>query len=60
MSAVPVGTDLLRRMYVQIVLGTPKDQFPWPLDAEASELWDQLAAEVDQALAAGYILEVPS
>ena len=59
MTAVAVDADLLRRMYVQIVLGTPKDQFPWPLDDEASALWDQPAAEVDEARAAGHILDVP-
>jgi hypothetical protein len=57
---VAVDGDLHRCIYVQGVLDCPKDQFPWALEAEASALWDQQAAEVEQAVAAGLILEVPS
>ena len=35
-------------IYVQIALGTRKEDAPWPLDAEASAQWDEIAARVQE------------
>jgi predicted ABC-type ATPase len=41
-----VSVELIDAMYTQIVLGTTKDGFAWPLTDEASALWDEIAADV--------------
>lgn len=40
-------------IYVQVALGTRKEDAPWPLDAEASAQWDQIAAQVREILDRG-------
>jgi predicted ABC-type ATPase len=41
-----VSVELIDAMYTQIVLGTAKNDFAWPLSDEASALWDEIAADV--------------
>lgn len=48
-----VDADLVGRMIVQIALGTPKENFGEPLDADADALWDEMAAEVAEITTAG-------
>jgi hypothetical protein len=40
-------------VYVQVALGTRKENAPWPLDAEASAQWDEIAARVQEILDRG-------
>jgi hypothetical protein len=40
-------------IYVQVALGTRKEEAPWPLDAEATAQWDQIAAQVQEMLDRG-------
>lgn len=40
-------------IYVEVALGTRKEDAPWPLDAEASAQWDQIAAQVQEILDRG-------
>jgi hypothetical protein len=40
-------------IYVQIALGARKEDAPWPLDAEASAQWDEIAARVREMLDRG-------
>jgi hypothetical protein len=43
---VPVDADEAEHIYVQVVLGTPKDQAPFRLTPDGEAFWDQLAADV--------------
>jgi hypothetical protein len=54
-----VDAELVNRMLVQIALGTPKENFGVPLDADADALWDQMAAEVNVITTAGGAVDVP-
>jgi hypothetical protein len=53
-----VDNELLQRMYVKIANGTAKADFPWKLDAEASEVWDRIEREVASLRAQGVGLEM--
>ena len=55
-----MDSDLVIRMYVQIANGDSKADSIVPLDAEADALWDRIAAEVADAKAAGFMLDVPN
>lgn len=55
-----VDAKLVDRMVVQIALGTPKDRFPGELDAEASALWDAIAADVEAVAGSGHPSDGPS
>lgn len=52
-----VTSEQVDDMYTQIVLGRSKADYG-PLDPEASELWDRIAAEVDQADERGDIFQM--
>jgi hypothetical protein len=40
-------------LYVQIALGGRREATPWPLDAEASALWDPIVVQVRDILDRG-------
>ena len=50
----------VERIYVEIVLGIPKDQSQVQLDAELDAIWDQVATEVEQMKAEGKQFEIPT
>jgi hypothetical protein len=53
-----VPFDEVQRMYVKIANGVRKEDYPYPLSAEASKLWDKIEAQVKEILDRGDGLEV--
>jgi hypothetical protein len=45
-----LDTEEIEHIYVQVMLGTPKDQYP-QLSEDGSRFWDELAAEVERRTA---------
>jgi hypothetical protein len=54
-----ITAENMQKIYVQVVLGTPKWNSPFPLSQEMSEFWDQIAEEVRQIKASGGVLDFP-
>ena len=55
-----VDSDVAARMLAQIVNGVSKEDSTVHLDDEHGALWDEMAAEVAEARAAGKIVDIPA
>ena len=42
-----MDTDVLSKIYAQVVGGLPKEQSKYVTDDESSNFWDSIAAEVE-------------
>ena len=55
-----IDSEKVERIYVEILLGIPKDHSQVELDAQYDAVWDRIAVEVAQMRAEGKQFEIPS
>lgn len=54
-----MNAEIRHRIYLNVALGTRKEESGFPLTQEMEAYWDEVAAEVADIRAAGFDLDIP-